>query len=211
MNRSATHRRFDWNEARERLAAVQQRIDQLGTATAEKRNATLEARARLLARAPEAEKNEGEQFDVVEFVLAYERYGIPTSCVREVFPLAELTTLPGAPAFVLGVANVRGRIVPVMDIKRFFDLPAKGLTNLNKLIIVRKGDLEIGILADELLGVRSVGLATLQPPLPTMTGIRAEYLRGIGADRLAILDMESILGDRRILVEKTTEERRAMA
>ncbi|HEY4356302.1 MAG TPA: chemotaxis protein CheW [Acidobacteriaceae bacterium] len=208
---NAARKHVDWSETRQRLATIQERIDQLWTPSAEERAMTLEARARLLAREPEAAKDEAAQLDVVEFLLAYERYGIATSFVHEVYPLVDLTPLPGAPSFVLGVANVRGRIVSVMDIKRFFDLPAKGLTNLNKLIIVRKGDLEIGILADELLGVRSVGLASLEPPLPTMTGIRAEYLRGIDSERLAILDIENILADQRIIVEKTTGEWRVTA
>jgi purine-binding chemotaxis protein CheW len=114
----------------------------------------------------------------------------------------ELTPLPGVPPFVLGIANVRGRIVSVLDLKRFFDLPERGLSNQNQLIVVRSGEMELGILADEVLGVTSIDLEELQPPLPTMTGIRAEYLRGLTAERLAVLEIEKILADRRIVVEK---------
>jgi purine-binding chemotaxis protein CheW len=59
------------------------------------------------------------RLEVVEFLLAQERYGIATRCVREVLPLVELTPLPGVPPFVLGIANVRGQIVSVLDLKRF--------------------------------------------------------------------------------------------
>jgi purine-binding chemotaxis protein CheW len=201
----SSRRPVNWTETRQRLTAIQQRIEQSWAPAPEERARVLEARARVLAREPEVPKVGAEQLDIVEFLLAYERYGIATAYVREVYPLVELTPLPGTPPFVLGIANVRGQIVSVMDIKRFFDLPEKGLTNLNQLLIVRKGDMELGILADEVLGVRSIGLEEMQPRLPTMTGVRAQYLRGITGDRLAILDIESILGDRRIIVEKQTE------
>jgi purine-binding chemotaxis protein CheW len=197
-----TNKTIDWAGVRQRLTAIERRIE-LGWAPApEERTGILEARARLLAREPEAQKSEAEEFDVVEFLLACERYGIASAFVREVYPLADLTPLPGAPFFVLGIANIRGQIVSVVDIKRFFDLPEKGLTNLNQLIVVRQADTELGILADEVLGVRTIRMADLHPPLPTMTGIRGEYLRGLTAERLAILDIEAILADRRIIVQK---------
>jgi purine-binding chemotaxis protein CheW len=192
----------DWNQMRQRLAAIELSIAHSWTPDAEECARVLEERARVLAREPAHRKAGTARLDVVEFLLAYERYGIATSYVREVYPLVELTPLPGVPPFVLGIANVRGQIVSVLDIKRFFDLPAKGLTNLNQLIIVRSGDMELGILADEVLGVTPIALEELQPPLPTMTGLRAEYLRGFTAERLAILDIGKILADRRIVVEK---------
>jgi purine-binding chemotaxis protein CheW len=194
----------DWTETRQRLAAIQQRLDQSWTPAPEEKTRVLEARARLLARESEDQTPAGDHFDVVEFLLAHEKYGIATSCVREVYPLVELTPLPRTPPFVLGVANVRGHILSVMDIKRFFDLPEKGLTDLNKLIIVRVGDMELGILADAIHGVRAVAAEALQPQLPTLTGIRADYLRGLTEDSVAVLDIERILDDERIVVDGRT-------
>ena len=60
--------------------------------------------------------------------------------------------------------------------------------------------MELGILADAILGVRSITVEELQPALPTLTGIRAEYLKGITKDPLAVLDIEKILSDEKILV-----------
>ena len=60
--------------------------------------------------------------------------------------------------------------------------------------------MELGILADAILGVRSITVEELQPALPTLTGIRAEYLKGITKDPLAVLDVEKILSDEKILV-----------
>ena len=93
-------------------------------------------------------------------------------------PLRDLTPLPCTPPFVLGIVNVRGRILPVLDLKKFFDLPEQGLTDLHRIILVSGNDLELGLLADVIVGVRSVPADSLQPSLPTLTGIRADYLKG---------------------------------
>ena len=141
----------------------------------------------------------------MEFLLAYEKYGIESSYVREVYSLKELTPLPCTPLFVLGIINVRGQILSVIDIKKFFDLPEKGLADLNKVIILHSDSMEFGILADVMLGVRNVLLSELQPSLPTLTGIRQEYLKGITAERVVILDAEKLLSDKQIIIHEEVE------
>lgn len=165
----------------------------------------LKARAKALAREPEREQKAEEYFEVVEFLLAYEKYAIETAYIREVYPLRELTPLPCTPRFVLGIINVRGQILSVIDIKKFFDLPEKGLTDLNKVIILHTNNMEFGILADKILGVRSIAAGEMQPSLPTLTGIRAEYLKGVTEEMRIILDAKKILNDDRILVHEEVE------
>ena len=97
---------------------------------------------------------------------------------------------------------MRGQILTVIDIKKFFELPDKGISDLNKVLILRLGNLELGILADVMLGVRSLPLDDLQASLPTLIGIRAEYLRGVTPDRLVVLDAERILAAQKIVVNE---------
>jgi purine-binding chemotaxis protein CheW len=106
---------------------------------------------------------------------------------------------------VLGVVNVRGRILPVLDLKRFFDLPEKGLTDLHRIILVGGNDLEVGLLADTIVGVRSILATDLQSSLPTLTGIRSDYLKGVTAERLVVLDSARILADPKIIVHEEVE------
>jgi purine-binding chemotaxis protein CheW len=196
---------LDWSEIHRRIETAQAGLDQGVTRSVEEKNTILQARAKALAREPE-EKAAGEEYlEVVEFVLAYETYGVQSSYVREVSPLKELTPLPGTPPFVLGVINVRGRILSVVDIKKFFDLPEKGLTDLNKVIILRSDSMEFGILADAILGVRNLSLGDLQPSLPTLTGIREEYLRGVTRERVVVLDAQKLLSDRNMIVHENVE------
>jgi purine-binding chemotaxis protein CheW len=196
---------LDWSEIHRRIETAHAGRDQGVTRSVEEKNAILQTRAKALAREPEEKTAVEEYLEVVEFSLAYETYGIQSSYVREVYPLKELTPLPGTPPFVLGVINVRGRILSVIDIKKFFDLPGKGLTDLNKVIILRSDSMEFGILADTILGVRNMSLSDLQPSLPTLTGIREEYLRGVTRERVVVLDARKLLSDRNMIVHENVE------
>jgi purine-binding chemotaxis protein CheW len=165
----------------------------------------LRARAQALAREPVAKVTE-TMIDVVEFSLATERYGIETGYVREVVPFKELTPVPCTPAFYTGLVNVRGRMVAVVDLKKFFDLPANGLHDLHKVIILHSAEMDLGILADDVGGVRSVPVSQLQAALPTLSGIGQEYLRGVTGDRLVVLDAGKILGDPKVIVQEEIEK-----
>jgi len=165
----------------------------------------LRARAKALARAPEQSSIGEATLELLEFRLAQERYALETRYVREVYPLKNLTPLPSTPPFVVGIVNVRGRILPVLDLKKFFGLPENGLTDLHRIIIVFGHELEFGLLADVSVGVQTIPLSSLQPPLPTLTGIGADYLKGVTAERLIVLDMDRILTDPRIIVNEEVE------
>jgi purine-binding chemotaxis protein CheW len=165
----------------------------------------LRARARRLAQRPAAAEEAGSRLELLEFRLAQERYAIETHHVQEVQPLRDLTPLPATPAFVRGIVNLRGRILPVLDLKKFFDLPEAGIADLHQIVFVREADVELGLLVDVTAGVRSVAIRHLQPPLPTLTGIRAEYLRGVTDEPLIVLDLARMLSDPKIIVDESVE------
>ena len=168
-------------------------------ATADAR-AILRARARELARPLQDAIAPAACLEVLEFRLGRESYAVEAGYVSEVVPLKQLTPLPSTPAVVLGVINVRGRTVPVYDLKRLFDLPHAGLTDLHQVVIVHGEGLELGLLADTTVGVRRLPVETLQSSLPTLTGIRAEYLKGVTAEHLVVLDVGRLLADPSIIV-----------
>ena len=184
-----------------RLEKIRATLESGLRATPEKRTRILRERAQALARPPEQE-NTGPYLEVVEFRLARETYAVESAYVREVYPLKELTPLPCTPAFVLGIVNVRGKILSVVDLKEFFDLPEKGLTDLNRVIILHCGSMELGILADAIAGTRRVLLSQVQPSLPTLADVGEEYLKGVTAERLVILDAEKLLSDSRMVVHE---------
>lgn len=194
-------RKLDWADLHRRLDAFQDAVERRLAPGPEETRKILRARARLLAESGKAETTAAHRLlDVVEFILGPEHYGIESCYIRDIHPLSEFTPLPCTPPFVLGLVNVRGQILSVIDLKKFFDLPDRGLSDLNKIIIIHAHHIELGILADAILGVRSLALEELQPALPTLTGIREEYLKGITKQPLVVLDVQKILSDEKILV-----------
>ena len=161
----------------------------------------LSARARSLAQQPE-KMQEDEHIEIVEFLLANEKYGIQSIHVREIYPLKELTPVPCTPRFVAGIINVRGKILSVIDLKKFFGLPEKGNEELNKVIIIHGDMMEFGILADGVLGTGQIPVREIQPSPPTFAGIHAQYLLGVTKEQLVVLDAQKILFDKKIVVHE---------
>jgi len=192
---------IDWSAIHRRIEAINTSITKGFSPSPEDRKRILRARADFLARQPGREQA-GDTLEVVEFILANERYGIESGYVREVYPLKDYTPLPCTPPFVIGLLNVRGRIISVIDIKKFFEMPGKGISDLNKVIIIHDYNMEFGILADSIIGIRDIALRDIQPPLPTLTGIREDFLKGITMERVVILDAKKLLADKKIIVHE---------
>lgn len=193
---------IDWRRIERRMDAARIAIERIWEPAPEEVRRILKARAQALARAPEPEEAGDAHIEVVEFTLAHERYAIESHCVKEVYPLDNLTPLPCTPAFVLGIVNLHGEILSVIDIKKFFDLPEKGLTDLNKVIVLQSADMAFGILADAIIGTRRIPIVDIQPSLPTLTGIREKYLKGVTSGHTVILDAEKLLADEMIVVRE---------
>lgn len=197
---------IDWPEIKRRMESVRTAVEQVAVPASEETRRILQVRAQALARASETAEAGGEHIEVLEFSLAQEGYAVETLHVRDVYPLEQLTPLPCTPAFVLGIVNLRGEILSVIDIKKFFDLPEKGLTNLNKVIVLESATMRFGILADAIAGTRRIPVASIQRSLPTLTGIREQYLKGVTPDRTTILDAEALLTDPTIVIQEQVHE-----
>ena len=195
---------IDWQKIHARIAAVNAAIESGWTPGPDEKKRILRERAAVLARWEEKSTVE-DGIEMVEFLLAREHYALESAYVREVYPLKDFTPLPGVPVFVLGLLNVRGRIISIIDLKKFFDMPDRGISDLNKVIIVHDQKMEFGILADAIIGVRTVSASDLTRPLPTLSGIREEFLRGVTGDRLIVLDGARILADPHLVVHEEVQ------
>jgi purine-binding chemotaxis protein CheW len=162
----------------------------------------LKNRAIAMAREPEQKRKTSTITEIIEFILAAESYGIESAFVREVYPLKDYTPLPGVPPYIFGIINVRGQILPVVDIKKFFNLPEKGLGELNKVIILRNRQMEFGILADVVNGTQAIAVEDILVAPPTITGVGEKYFKGVTKEHIIILDAENILNDEKIIVNQ---------
>lgn len=170
------------------------------TMTAEEKRAVFRERARKLAQPVEAVGSEND-LEVVEFLLSDEHYGLEAGYIREVYPFRDITPVPCTPPFVIGVINVRGQILSVIDIRKFFEMPETEMGH-NQVIILHSDIMEFGVIADEIVGIRRVKNSDLQPSLPTLTGLRADYLKGVTGDRMIVLSAEHLLADARMIVNE---------
>lgn len=172
--------------------------------TAEEKKRILKNRALKIA-SEETVRVDTDEVEVLEFVLSGERYAIESGYIREVQALRSYTAVPCTPPYVLGIINVRGRIISVIDMGKFFGLSRIGLTDLNKVIILSAPGMEFGILADETTGVRMVPVSDIGTSMVTLTDARAGYLKGVMAERLIVLDGGKILSDPGLVVNETVQ------
>ena len=163
-------------------------------------------RAKVLARGGRDETAGGERIKVIEFRLSNEKYAIESVYIREVLPLKELAVVPCTPPYILGVINVRGQILSIIDLRVFFELPRQAATRATKIIVLSSNEMELGIVADAVTGARSIPLDQVHVGLPTLIGIREVYLRGVVGDDLVFLDAAKLLADKLIVMDEEVEE-----
>lgn len=185
---------IDWETIRLRLENASADLARGFQPSPEESFRILEARARAAARTP-AGPDEAERVEVLAFSLAGETYGVETRHVRTVCKLKDITALPCTPPFMAGVINLHGQVLAVIDLRQFFELPARGLTELNRVIVIYNHENEFGLLADSIDGLRRIALNDMQDGLATLTGIRERFLRGVAAGMMAVLDGERLLAD----------------
>lgn len=131
-----------------------------------------------------------EEMKVIVFTLAHEEYGIEVDRVRTIERMCPITRVPKTPDFVKGVINLRGIVIPVIDLRGRFGLPETELTDNSRIIIVAANDLEVGFIVDSANDVMDVMSDTIETPPEVLGGIKAKYLSGvakIGDNRLLIL------------------------
>jgi purine-binding chemotaxis protein CheW len=141
----------------------------------------------------EAGKNEEQQ---VVFQLAGQTYGVDIARVFEIIRMEMITTVPKAPKFVEGVIKLRGNIIPIIDLRKRFNLSPAESTENSRIIVVEMGGTTVGIIVDAVSEVLRLSRADIEPPPPVVAGVESAYLRGIALwqGRLVILlDLEKIL------------------
>lgn len=193
--------KISWREIRRTMNAFEKAIQQTENPSPEEVRNILKVRAKELAK-EDIVTEISESIEVVEFQLAGETYAIESLYVHAIHPLTNLMPLPCTPSFVCGIVNIQGQIISVINIGALFELPDGGLTNLNKFIVLDAGPMRFGILADAIIGVRLIPMEEIQPSIPTLSGIQAEYLKGVTAGRTVVLDAERLITDKKLIVQE---------
>ncbi|HEX9728901.1 MAG TPA: chemotaxis protein CheW [Gemmatimonadales bacterium] len=151
----------------------------------------LEERARALAKPVQPEQS-GDTIEVVRFDLEGETYALEANCVWEVFRLEALSPLPGAKPPVFGVTNWRGAILTVLDLRQMLGLPAGGVTDLSRVILLGTRRPAFGILADAVRDLVVLRRQDVREP-PQGVALKREYLAGITGDAVPVLAGNELL------------------
>ena len=149
--------------------------------------------------------DQGSERQLVVFDLSGEAYGVSIATVREIIRMQAITYVPDTPDFVEGVINLRGKVNPVVDLRKRFDLNVTSETDDSRIVVVDIGGEDIGVIVDAVTEVLRISESAVEPTSALMTTEDSYYIEGIAklGDRLLILlDLERVL---------TAEEREALA
>lgn len=162
-------------------------------------------RAIELAAAPERDLEPGELLTLVLLRLGADRYAVPITSVREILRVGRLTPVGTAPAFVLGVINLRGVIMTVLDLRVFFGLEPGPPGPEARIVVAEGAGLVVGILVEQVVGIVDLPAAQVKPPLSPAKGLVEDCVVGIaahGGQMVVLIDLEKVLRNPRIIVDE---------
>jgi purine-binding chemotaxis protein CheW len=147
------------------------------------------------------DRRKHERRGILSFAVGGEIYGVDILSIREIIKLREITEVPRAPRFLLGVVTVRGLVLPVVDLRIRLRLDVAALGRAARILVVMHKGERFGLLVDEVRGVVRFGESQIEPPPPSLAPSEAPFLAGIGRyaeegrEQLVILlSLEAVLG-----------------
>jgi purine-binding chemotaxis protein CheW len=126
---------------------------------------------------------------LVTFRLDNEEFGVDILKVQEINKMIDITRIPNAPPFVEGVINLRGKIIPIVDLRKRLGFEGRPFDKSTRIIVVELDGVVLGFIVDSVSEVLRISDATVEPPPPLVSGIESEYIEGVGKldGRLLIL------------------------
>lgn len=133
--------------------------------------------------------NDGAILQLVTFKLGTEEFGVDILKVQEINKMMNITKIPNAPAFIEGVINLRGKIIPIVDLRKRLGFKEQPYDKSTRIIVVELEGLVLGFIVDSVSEVLRIPENTIEPPPSMVAGIESEYIEGVGKldDRLLIL------------------------
>ncbi|HBE95097.1 MAG TPA: chemotaxis protein CheW [Desulfovibrio sp.] len=141
-------------------------------------------------------KQDDELIQLVTFSIGEEEFGVDILKVQEIIRTMEITKVPRAPEFVEGVINLRGKVIPIVDLRKRFGLETRDHDKHTRIIVIEINQMIVGFVVDSVSEVLRIPANTVEPPPPVVSGLESEYISGVGKlqDRLLILlDLNRLL------------------
>ncbi|HEY6839175.1 MAG TPA: chemotaxis protein CheW [Geobacteraceae bacterium] len=137
-----------------------------------------------------------QDIQIACFRLGDDVYAVDIMRIKEIIRPQKLTNLPKAPSFVDGVINLRGSVVPVIDLRKRFDLPPRATDQATRLLIVKMSGQSLGLVVDDVTEVITIPLKDIKPPPQVVKGVGGEYLVGVCLAReslIMLLNLDKLL------------------
>lgn len=137
------------------------------------------------------------EIQLVVFKLGREEYGVSILQVQEIKRMTDITRVPYTPQYIKGVINLRGSVLPVLDLRKRLNLSATEDTDDTRIIIVKVEDITVGMIVDSVSEVTAITQENIEQPNAVVGGVATNYLSGVGKqdDRLLILlNLDAIIG-----------------
>jgi purine-binding chemotaxis protein CheW len=133
--------------------------------------------------------NDSAILQLVTFKLGTEEFGVDILKVQEINKMMNITRIPNAPIFIEGVINLRGKIIPIVDLRKRLGFRDQPYDKSTRIIVVELDGLVLGFIVDSVSEVLRIPENTIEPPPSMVAGIESEYIEGVGKldDRLLIL------------------------
>lgn len=135
---------------------------------------------------------------IVAFCLAEETYGVDIGSIREVIPVQKIIPVPRAPEFVEGIINLRGKVIPVLDLRQHFGFEKKPKDPNQRIMLTEVDGDSIGVIVDMVSSVMRIPEESIEPPATVIIGQDIKYIQGIAKvdDKLLVLlDLTRIIND----------------
>lgn len=137
-----------------------------------------------------------DELQLVSFNIGTEEFGVEILKVQEINRMVEITKVPQAPHYVEGVINLRGKVIPIIDLRKRFNLDVKEYDKNTRIVVVDISGSIMGMIVDAVSEVLRLPSSTIEPPPEIVTGLNAEYIKGVAKleDRLLIfLDLSRVI------------------
>lgn len=133
---------------------------------------------------------------IVAFSLGTETYGVDIASVREIIPIQKIVSVPRAPEFVEGIINLRGRVIPVLDLRKHFGFEQKKGDPNQRIVLVEAGSESVGVIVDAVSSVLRIAEDSVEPAAAVIVGPEVEYIQGIAKvddGLIVLLDLTRII------------------
>jgi len=140
--------------------------------------------------------SEVREIQVACFRLQDDLYAVDIMRIKEIIRPQKLTPLPQAPSFIDGIINLRGAVIPVVDLRKRFGMPARELTISTRLLIVRLSGQTLGLVVDDVTEVATIPVNDIKPPPAVSDGLIVNHLLGVclsGDNLVMLLDIDRLL------------------